>query len=584
MNKKYIITIICSLLIILSVCGCTKDISKTESSPTEIVTAGNTTFDNMPDMSYENVEIYTSGDTAIFEFIRPGLDSFGAQIVTYSLSQDKVLGQIDLGEGIFQISPLEDGFAVVDLQNNRVDYFDSACKKTNSVTVFENNSLSIASLSSDGKYILAQEYSNGDLLVYNCKTQKTSTLNKGKVFEKAEYKSGKFYLLGAGAYILEPENNHFYEISDVVRTYGVSKGYVVGIHGSYLVRLSTKDSNHKMIGIDERPGYLIDAGDYGCVALDYADNKAIASFYDINNSRVADYSHQGTIIDVKQISNYSAIIVTRNNEDDLDYKILDIFNLKKEGLIISDLDVDSLNGVEELPDYSGNSKTVEATKQLEENYGVRVLYSEDIFNTNNLGYEITGTDEDTAYDYMLKLEDYFNYYPQGLLKEAGLGRPLVIFLCDKIKNNIGGLSTYNMGYNVIYIQIGGKDEYFFSTLTHEIGHALENGINSKIIDGWVKLMPAEVIKAYGDGIDGISVEYTPDDKGKTAAWFADVYGRSNEQEDRATIFQRMYDCYIDNENTLFEHEGLKKKADYWSYMLRESYDSCKNADKFNWEK
>ena len=199
MNKKYIITIICSLLIILSVCGCTKDISKTESSPTEIVTAGNTTFDNMPDMSYENVEIYTSGDTAIFEFIRPGLDSFGAQIVTYSLSQDKVLGQIDLGEGIFQISPLEDGFAVVDLQNNRVDYFDSACKKTNSVTVFENNSLSIASLSSDGKYILAQEYSNGDLLVYNCKTQKTSTLNKGKVFEKAEYKSGNFYLLGAGA-------------------------------------------------------------------------------------------------------------------------------------------------------------------------------------------------------------------------------------------------------------------------------------------------------------------------------------------------------------------------------------------------
>ena len=44
-----------------------------------------------------------------------------------------------------------------------------------------------------------------------------------------------------------------------------------------------------------------------------------------------------------------------------------------------------------------------------------------------------------------------------------------------------GLSVYIGGYNTIYMQLGGKDEYFFSSLTHEVGHALENGIDTELI-------------------------------------------------------------------------------------------------------
>lgn len=583
MNKKYIITVISFLLIITLICGCTKNVGKPESSvPTEDAVNYSTSFSNVPQMDYENVETYVSGDTVIFEYINPGLDSFAAELVSYSLSEDKVLGQISLGEGIFQISVVEDGFAVADLDNHKVSYYDKACSQTKSVTVFENSMLAFAKVSFDGKYILAQSYES-DLLVYNSETENTVKLNKDKTFEKAEYHNGKFYLLGVGAYVLEPENNHFYGISDVVRTYGVSGDYIVNIHGSYIVRLSTKNSEHKMINIDERPGYLIDVGDYGCIALDYSENKSIASFYDINNSCVADYSCTSMIISAKQISKNSAIIVTKDNRNVLGYELLDISNLQKDSLTISDLNTDTLNGVAELPDYCGNSTTVEITKQLEDNYGVRVMYCDDIFDINELGYNIIGTDENTAYNYMLKLSDYFEYYPQGLLKEAGLGRPLIVFLCDKIKDNIAGLSIKIGGYNIVYVQVGGKDEYFFSSLTHEIGHALENGIDPQLIGGWLELMPEEVIKAYGDGIDGISVEYTPDDKGKTPVWFRDVYGRSNEKEDRATIFQEMYDSYINNDIGMFKYDGLKKKADYWSYMLRESYDSCKNVDKFNWD-
>lgn len=165
----------------------------------------------------------------------------------------------------------------------------------------------------------------------------------------------------------------------------------------------------------------------------------------------------------------------------MEYKLLDLSDLKKSALKAEELNLDALNGVEVLPDYSGESKTVQLIKQLENDYGVRVMYGEDIFGVSDLGFEIMGTDEETAYSYMLKLGDYFDLYPKGLLKEAGLGRPLVLYLCDKIKNNVEGLSVYIGGYNTIYMQVGGKDEYFFSRLTHEVGHALENGIDTELI-------------------------------------------------------------------------------------------------------
>ena len=129
----------------------------------------------------------------------------------------------------------------------------------------------------------------------------------------------------------------------------------------------------------------------------------------------------------------------------MEYKLLDLSDFKKSALKAEELNLDALNGFEVLPDYSGKSKTVQLIKQLENDYGVRVMYGEDIFGVSDLGFEIMGTDEETAYSYMLKLGDYFDLYPKGLLKEAGLGRPLVLYLCDKIKNNVEGLSYISEG-------------------------------------------------------------------------------------------------------------------------------------------
>lgn len=67
MNKKYIITIICFLLITLIVCGCGQNSGETGNINPETSVTYNTSFKNMPKMSYENVATYVFEDTVIFE-------------------------------------------------------------------------------------------------------------------------------------------------------------------------------------------------------------------------------------------------------------------------------------------------------------------------------------------------------------------------------------------------------------------------------------------------------------------------------------------------------------------------------------
>ena len=130
-----------NLLITLLVCGCKKNSGETGNINPETSVTYNTSFENMPKMSYENVVTYVLEDTVIFEYINPGLDSFAAEVVSYSLSQDKVLGKLSLGEGNFQLSVMENGFAVIDLTKNTVDYFGKDGSKTGSVKAFDNNML-----------------------------------------------------------------------------------------------------------------------------------------------------------------------------------------------------------------------------------------------------------------------------------------------------------------------------------------------------------------------------------------------------------------------------------------------------------
>ena len=179
------------------------------------------------------------------------------------------------------------------------------------------------------------------------------------------------------------------------------------------------------------------------------------------------------------------------------------------------------------------------------------------------------------------MEKLFQFLPNGLLKEMNDRRPVVIYLCEGLMPSAGGINTVLDGYNVSFLSVTGNDDYFLSVASHEMAHAIEQGISSKVLSGWREMMPKEAQNAYGNL--SLTVEYTPDDKGKTPVWFIDAYGRSSEIEDRAVIFAAMFDSYLSRDYSIFSYEGISKKADYWCKMLDESYDSCKNSE-FNWKR
>lgn len=142
------------------------------------------------------------------------------------------------------------------------------------------------------------------------------------------------------------------------------------------------------------------------------------------------------------------------------------------------------------------------------------------------------------------------------------------------------MHTVLNGYNLIFLSVTGYDDYFLSVAAHELGHALEMGMNEDILTGWRKLMPQEAVDAYH--MPELTVEFTPDDKGRTPVWFLDAYSRSSEREDRAVLFAALFDAWVNEDDSIFQFEGIRIKANYWAQMLRCTYDSCADVT-FPWE-
>lgn len=570
MKKSKLLITLFLLLGVLSGCGTNK---KQDDKKYE------TTFTNMIEKNSEIVNTYISGDTVIFEYVTPGLDSSKSEIVSYSLKDDKVLGTLTLNDGIYKIMTIEDNsFYVVDLDKGEYTLYNSNCEKINNNKI-SDNTISVINLSSDKAYFLYQDINDSKIYKYNINSKKLVELqNENEWLQDIYTNKTNSYFIGNNIIKYNSNDEELEKIENKVNPQIVNENYIFGIKSSYLTMYSFSSKNYKMIKLNNDSENIKDAEGNLLVTVDESNNIYI---YDFDKMKILKGQETNNVISLKIINDNQILIVTNNKK--LEYKIVDFNNYESlTDFVLEDYKENTINGYIDLPDYTGSDTTISLTKKIEEEYGVRILYGDDIFNISSLGYNFTKVSEETAYYYMSLIYAYLDYYPKGLLKEAGLGNPVIIYLCSDL--GPGGVNLYDNGYNLIYVTVGGNDDFFLSTLTHEIGHALEHKISGDLLQGWVDMMPREALEAYGDGIEGITVEFTKDDKGKTPVWFYDVYGRQNEKEDRATIFAGMYNSYVDSDLGLFKYDGLKKKANYWSYMLRQTYDSCKNIDEFKWEK
>ena len=189
---------------------------------------------------------------------------------------------------------------------------------------------------------------------------------------------------------------------------------------------------------------------------------------------------------------------------------------------------------------------------------------------------------------MKALDDVFEYFPKGFFKELGNNNEVWVYLTGSLrysdtKNNISGFATQIGRIPFIAIDTGYTDVLFKEIMVHETSHLIDR-LATDWLDGWIELMPKKVGESYHNSYDKNSNEYTAYGTGEV--WFYDQYSRTFPTEDRAVIFQKMYVSAMNGEltNEFKKYENLQEKAAYYSDMMRDVFESCKNAEQLPWEK
>lgn len=538
------------------------------------------TESNIPNISADNANLILSGDTLLIQTINSGLSSFSSTIMSYSLKKDKLIKTLDLGEGLNFIEPKSsDEFYVINYNDKTITTYTSKMekKKTDTLTNIEREP-AFVKVSNDKKHLIYSDIKDGSAYIKNLDNNQEIKVN---------YQIGIYSYLGNynDLFIVLDSNNAICSVDthgNVKKLYlnitpqSIGDGYATLINDKYINFISLTDGKRMILDVSEESEIFYPSNSKYLFShiIGNNDNDSFG-LYNLKDKIVNKINANGKIVSSVVTEDGDIIALIRK-----DNKILCHVYRANEGNKTS-LNIKNIKDIimnDKLSDYTGSEETIEKLKQFQKDYGVKVIYSGNFFDVSDYGYKkVKGTDEETAISKLNLLKEVLDILPEGTTFEIGKDKPLIVYLCNSIENNIDGLNTVIDGYNVIYISVRGKDEYFTHTFAHELGHALERNVSSKIIEGWANLMPEEVRKVY-DKLD-LTVEYTKDDKGRTPVWFIDVYGRSNEMEDRATVFADIYNNIKNNKS--FEYDGLKQKSEYWKTILKNTYNSCMNAD-FKW--
>ena len=588
--KKYFLCFIAILVFVISLSGCAINNAENNSSDSSSAdketsrTELNCKFTEMPEKRTDFAEVFISDDIAIFSFIVAGMDTSSTELVTYDLLSDKLLGNLDLGEDDVNVFPTENGeFAVFSKSEKRFCSYNSCCEIISSNTIKTVNE-EIGFVGYNGEDLLLTLPLSGKVAIYDISA---NTLTDTKLPSDSYQYIGTY----GGNFLIESYEKGIVSISKEGQTTELLKGssaqvtgsaYAAGVKGDY-VTLFPLSGGDPVMALQKGNGEVFCASD-GVYLLSHSQSSDLKDniyLYSTDTMTVSETCANGQVVDAA-IYRKGAVTVTRENFGEiLEYSYFDFSSSDFVSINSHAYDNSILNGIEPLPNPQGSTETIQLINRIQNDYGIRIVYEKGIFDLERLGFTITFASEDKAREKALLLEKLFQFLPNGLLKEMNDKRPVVIYLCEELTPSAGGTNTVLDGYNVTFLSVTGNDDYFLSVASHEMAHAIEQGISSELLSGWREMMPKEAQNAYSDL--SLTVEYTPDDKGKTPVWFIDAYGRSSEIEDRAVIFAAMFDSYLSRDYSIFSYEGISKKADYWCKMLDESYDSCKNSE-FNWKR
>lgn len=540
-------------------------------------------FEAMPQMCTDTADVYLSGHVAIFAFITSGMDAANTSLVTYDLLSDAVLGQLELGEDVVSLFPLQEGsFAVFSHTGGCFWVYDSTCTLLNEQMLSGiEGEVGIAGLQENT--LLVSEPITGSILLYNLNSDTcTRTSLKPSVYSYVGAYSQGFLLESYDDGLIQVGTDGSWEVLYKKGSAKVLGGtYAAGVKGDYITLLPLQGGDPVMAPCQTQSEIFCDGDGVGLLSRSQNwDTSDTLYYYATDSTTVTTVPVSGQVVAAALCGDWAVAVTRSDYGAPMAFVFVDFSQYDSELIGKTAYDSGILGGAEPLPEPAGSPETVALIQRIYDTYGIRLMYEPYIFDLEPLGFAITPTNESVFREKALLLEEFFRFLPDGLLREMGESYPVVIYLCQNVHPSAGGVNTILDGYNVSFLSVTGNDDYFLNVAAHEIAHALERGTKAEVIAQWRELMPEEIQKAYGQL--SLTVEYTPDDKGRTPVWFLDAYSRTSETEDRAVLFAALFDAWRTGDYTRLQYKGLQAKAQCWADMLRQSYESCRNTI-FPWE-
>lgn len=241
----------------------------------------------------------------------------------------------------------------------------------------------------------------------------------------------------------------------------------------------------------------------------------------------------------------------------------------------------------------------ESAARIKNRFGIIIKYSESSLYGAFSDYELYPTDDEaTLKEGIEVLERALAEYPDEFFDEVceggGFSR-LVIYLCGGFRpltdhgiDSAAALTSTDGGSIIMAFDVR-ISSVLRQNLAHEMMHAMEHrissyltGLDTSIGDIWSTLNPRGFDYYYSyhekDGSEISNQKYTAWDQPSTA-FFIDPYSKSFPSEDRARIFEHLFE----GDDELFESPYLVEKAKKLTAIIREAFPSVAAEDELLWE-
>ncbi len=252
---------------------------------------------------------------------------------------------------------------------------------------------------------------------------------------------------------------------------------------------------------------------------------------------------------------------------------------------------------------------MELEAKLERDYGVEIYTGVDAIIDFPDFYATELNNAATITETLRALQWVMERFPEGFFEELYSDeieygpRQLEIHITSKLTpaGNTGtsfpaAYAYYDYGNNVQKIVVDGTQSYTLRTnFAHEIMHAIETRINNKTdyeiyfgFERWYDYLPEgfEYNFSYrgDDGGDYNNYDYTPTYNADAEnVYFIDAYSKTFALEDRARLFESLFMSETEL-NSVFAYEHIRDRAEYLCEVIRENFESVRNADSVWWER